>query len=221
MILASDEHILKACPNSIKFAPASSWILPEVYDTIDIHRKLPRISSLTGWKNFTDGHKYRQELYFNQLSIQLPIDWYRSGQPPFIDDIKDNKLIDSTLSAKSSLFLDYQYSIVIENVSDNNMFTEKLIDCLITKTIPIYWGCPNIHEYFDTSGWILLNDTTVDELVNKCKILPDYISQMATVTRNYETAKQYTNYEQRIAETITRFENRDVDPVEQSAKKSY
>ena len=40
------------------------------------------------------------------------------------------------------------YSVAVESSS------ETIIDCLITKTIPIYWGCPNISDFFDTSYWI-------------------------------------------------------------------
>ena len=58
-----------------------------------------------------------------------------------------------------------QFSIAIESTSVENYFSEKLIDCLITKTIPIYWGCPNIEEFFDTRGMIIVN--SVDDLIKK------------------------------------------------------
>jgi hypothetical protein len=49
------------------------------------------------------------------------------------------------------------------------------MDCLLTKTILIYWGCPNISEYFDTTGWIILETETVEELHEKGRELtPDY-----------------------------------------------
>ena len=35
---------------------------------------------------------------------------------------------------------DYMFTIVIENVVDDCWFTEKLMDSLLTGTIPIYWG---------------------------------------------------------------------------------
>jgi hypothetical protein len=28
----------------------------------------------------------------------------------------------------------------------DNWLTEKIIDCMLTGTVPIYWGAPNIHE---------------------------------------------------------------------------
>ena len=46
------------------------------------------------------------------------------------------------------------YSVSVESSSETTYFTETIIDCLITKTIPISWGCPNISDFFDTSYWI-------------------------------------------------------------------
>jgi hypothetical protein len=56
---------------------------------------------------------------------------------------------------KSEGLASYRYSVVIENAREKNYFTEKLIDALLCDTVPIYWGCPNIAEFFDTSGMII------------------------------------------------------------------
>ena len=46
----------------------------------------------------------------------------------------------------------------MENATYPNMFTEKITDCFMTGTIPIYYGISNIGDYFDTNGIITLND---------------------------------------------------------------
>jgi len=38
------------------------------------------------------------------------------------------------------------------------MFTEKITDCFMTGTIPIYYGIKNIGDYFNTDGIIILTD---------------------------------------------------------------
>jgi hypothetical protein len=53
---------------------------------------------------------------------------------------------------------DYKFSIGIENTSENNYITEKFYDCILTDTIPIYFGAPNIVDYFDPNGIIMLPD---------------------------------------------------------------
>jgi hypothetical protein len=50
----------------------------------------------------------------------------------------------------------------MENCKKDYYFTEKLIDCFRTKTIPIYWGCPSIGTFFDVNGILTFN--TVEEL---------------------------------------------------------
>ena len=51
------------------------------------------------------------------------------------------------LKIKKSL-RDYMYSVVIECTTDKNYFSEKIIDCFATMTIPIWYGCDNIGELF-------------------------------------------------------------------------
>ena len=57
---------------------------------------------------------------------------------------------------------EYCFSVAMENVRENYYFTEKLIDCFLTETIPIYWGCPKIGEIFDVRGMFTFED--LDEL---------------------------------------------------------
>jgi hypothetical protein len=45
-----------------------------------------------------------------------------------------------------------------------NYTTEKLHDCFLTKTVPIYYGSPNISDYYNMDG--ILKFETVDELVS-------------------------------------------------------
>jgi hypothetical protein len=42
---------------------------------------------------------------------------------------------------------DYAFSLTIENTKKDYYFTEKLIDCFMTGTVPIYWGCPSIQKF--------------------------------------------------------------------------
>jgi len=40
--------------------------------------------------------------------------------------------------------------------------TEKILDCFLTGTIPIYYGCPNVNDVFDING--IYTFKTKDEL---------------------------------------------------------
>ena len=66
--------------------------------------------------------------------------------------------------------VNYQKSIAIENSSQKNYFTEKLIDCFVCNTLPIYWGCPNIFDYFpEKSIRVIKNSDSIDDIMQKIK----------------------------------------------------
>ncbi len=46
----------------------------------------------------------------------------------------------------------YRHHIVLENTSVPRYWTEKLADPLLAWCHPIYWGCPDVHDWFRTSA---------------------------------------------------------------------
>ena len=85
----------------------------------------------------------------------------------------------------------YKFSVVIENCKRDYWFTEKLIDCLVTGTIPIYWGCPSIGDFFDINGFFIFD--SVKELESIIENLTEdmYLSKIDSVRKNFITAKNY------------------------------
>lgn len=67
-------------------------------------------------------------------------------------------------NCKLSGLLPYQYTMVLENSRQQNYWTEKLADAYLSWCIPIYWGCPNISEFFseDTYRVIGLDSSPAD-----------------------------------------------------------
>jgi hypothetical protein len=168
-IFTYHQTILDRRPNAVKsILPACSWISGNQFHRIDTTKKQFQISCITGFKQLAEGHSFRLLLYFNQQSLikdcKIPMTFYRSSAGNPLPEITVNPFIQKD---KFPLFETYQYSFIIENSSQTNYFTEKLIDCLITKTIPIYYGCPNISEYFDTTGWILLTAPTAEGRIHE------------------------------------------------------
>ncbi len=191
-ILTYDDTLLHL-PNARKFIPSSTWISVEDANAINIDSKKFQISSLTGSKASTDGHRFRLDI-LNRQGFPIPSVFYRTGVHPMTPNKSD----------KIHLFREFQFSLVIENTRQNNCFTEKLCDCLYTKTIPVYYGAPNISEYFDTTGWIILENESVDELLDKIRSLDEswYKRHLDTVIKNYELILQYISYEDNINCTL-------------------
>lgn len=63
---------------------------------------------------------------------------------------------------KSDGLARYRFSIAMENTLSDCYFTEKLVDCFMTATVPIYWGTRSVEEIFDPRGIIFFN--TLNEL---------------------------------------------------------
>lgn len=210
-IICHDSSQFPHHKHAVSYCALNTWIDPSYYNSVDTSLKTFKISHISGYKDWTVGHKIRKDLYMKQRDFQsFPITFYRSWVQPHLPDIQSNPFIPETIptknhsglsrTAKVILFTTYQFSIVIENTKETNYFSEKLIDCLLTKTIPIYYGCANIQEFFDTTGWICLESQTTEdiqkELHNKLKRLHEsyYSLHRDTIEKNYETAKQYSNY---------------------------
>ena len=104
-------------------------------------------------------------------------------------------------NSKTPMF-DCMFHIAIENNSLNNYFTEKVIDCFLSKTIPIYYGDKNIGNHFNEKGIIAINN--VDEIIKVCnELTPEtYERMLPIVLDNYETALDYQDFNVRIKNAI-------------------
>jgi hypothetical protein len=200
--------------NGISYFPAVTWLSPIYYENVDISQKKFKISHMSGHKSMTIGHNVRKEIYMNQnLYNKYPIIFYRSVMKPHLPNINNNPFIpdecpiinktNHTTISKSSkvvLFIEYQFSIIIENTKESNYFSEKLIDCLLMKTIPIYYGCPNINKIFNTNGWIIIESITSNDVINELMkglhTLNEFYYDLYkdVIEENYKLALKYCNF---------------------------
>lgn len=71
---------------------------------------------------------------------------------------------------KLSFIHNYKFSLAIENVSHEGYCTEKLIESFAAGTVPIYWGAPDIAEYFNPKAFINCHDfTSFEEIIERIK----------------------------------------------------
>ena len=160
----------RICPNQVFCPFGGTWLTTEERQ---VHPKNKNVSLIASDKNITEGHKLRHFVAQNFTGIDL----YGYGYHP--------------VEFKSEALKDYRYSIIIENGKFDWYFSEKLIDCFLCGTIPIYWGCPEIGEFFDRDGilkfgpsWQLQN--ILDSVSEK-----HYEKVYNHVKRNFEIAFDY------------------------------
>ena len=192
-ILTHNEKILAHCKNAILFEFGGTWI-PDTYEFKEKHFS---ISTVVGQKTATSGHKMRHVLWERQAEIKNPKCFYQSrhgGPTTFLD----NPILVST----KDVMFDSQFHVSIENSSLKYYFTEKLLDCFRTKTIPIYWGCPNIGDYFNLDGMIVAKN--VDEIIAACNYInpATYASMRSAIEDNYRRSDKYKNLSKRLDEKL-------------------
>lgn len=150
------------------------WVYKDLHE---IYKKTKDISMISSSKRSTTGQILRHSVIEH---FRDKIDLYGRGFNPIKHKIEGLK--------------DHRFSIVIENCKRDYWFTEKLIDCFVTGTIPIYWGCPSIGDFFNIDGMFIFN--TMEELnVILKKIILDPLSEyrikMEGVKDNFGRSKNY------------------------------
>lgn len=154
-----------------------AWVSP-----IELTRERTKLVSLiASEKNYLPGHQLRHEIAKKIYGIDLYGKAYKQ------------------IENKSEALDEYAFSFVIENFSVPGYFTEKLIDCFLRKTIPVYWGDPNIDKVFNKDAIISLNDLQ--------KINFDfYNSKLKIIEENYEIALNYKSNDDNVFQKIIEIE---------------
>ncbi|MBO4907498.1 MAG: hypothetical protein J5486_10815 [Bacteroidaceae bacterium] len=131
-----------------KPAPPSAGIpytFSQDYDSLcqpsDPSKKTKLLSVITSNKAFTRGHLDRIK-FVEKLKAHFgdQIDIFGRGFRPFDD--------------KWDVLRPYKYHIAIENSSQLYYWTEKISDCYLTETFPLYYGCTNLSDYFPKSAFL-------------------------------------------------------------------
>ena len=113
-----------------------------------IYTKTKNLSMISSNKNYCSGHKKRLASIQRLMELDCGIGLY--------GDAAGNKI--KKLHEKMLSHRDYRFSIVVENEAIPGWHTEKILDCFLTGTVPIYWGDPNISDIYDTRGILQMDE---------------------------------------------------------------
>lgn len=141
--------------NIIKHHDLGIWYFNKSYDELINLRNAPKqkkISIVCSDLTWLPGHKKRYA-FVNQLigHFKDKIDVYGKGFN-YIED-------------KFDALYPYEYSVAIENNVVANYFTEKIFECFLTHTVPIYYGCPNITDYFSNKSFIQIDINNLQQSI--------------------------------------------------------
>ena len=184
-VLTYDETLLARLPNAIFFPYGSTWVPDWRARDLTKHAMCSLIASA---KQSQPGHALRHALAERVRAEALDVAVMGRGYAPF--------------ATKAEGLAPYRYSVVIENVRERNCFTEKLVDAVLCRTVPIYWGCPNIGDFMDTSGMILCDgeDALHDALLTMSE--DDYAARLPGLLAARAAAEAYGDFDGRVARAL-------------------
>ncbi len=132
--------------NIIRSHCVDGWWIKRTYDQLkkDEPRKTGVLAVVASDKTALELHRQRFA-FINRLigHFKDRIDVYGSiqGSGHYCDD-------------KYRALAPYKYSLAIEADRFPDYWTEKIADCYLCETMPLYYGCPNIGDYFPSGSFV-------------------------------------------------------------------
>ena len=127
----------------------------KVYEKEDCKNKQNRVSWVTSNASHKPGHKLRMQFKDFLQEKNFDFDLFGRGFNPIED--------------KFNGIFPYKYSIAIENDITDDYWTEKISDCFLSYTIPVYYGARKITEYFPKESMLLIDPDKPEEALEIIK----------------------------------------------------
>lgn len=172
-IFTHDKELIQNNPDFFKFIPGQGALVEE----FGLFEKSKLVSCCVSDKVMSEGHRLRLE-FAKELEKTGQVDMYGYGAnfkyaPTKLETLKD-----------------YMFQFCLENDSYESYYTEKIHDCFLTGTIPIYYGAPDIGDFYNINGIIMIlpDENGVLSFNSECLTEEYYYDHFDAVKENYEIA---------------------------------
>jgi len=169
-VLTYDKELLDRGENFLYYPHGRCWI-----NNFKDEKKTKLCSIFASPKRFTVGHAMRHDI----------ISRWRDKMDVFGQEYK-------SVEFKEEGMNEYMYSITIENSIQEYYWTEKIVDCYASKTIPIFWGSKSVGDgHFNPDGIIFFDE--VDELEQILNDMSEeqYNSMLPAIEDNFNRVEEY------------------------------
>ena len=170
-LLTSQEEQVLPHPHAIRSQTGMPWFYGKPYDEIKLTPPIPKQRLLsTVCSSKRQGHTVhaRRYAFTQRLSRELPgLDIYGHGVR-FVE-------------RKADAIDPYAFHLAIENHYSPHHWSEKLADAFLGYAAPIYYGCPNVFDYFPRESLIPID-------------IEDFEGSLQTIKQ----ALTYENYQRRL-----------------------
>ena len=172
-IFTHDSELLKN-PNARMLNWADVWLTTD-------SEKTKGISLVTSPKNWCPLHRERLRLY-ERFKAAGGVDiFYGDWNNPSIPNIPPQDYLEH-----------YKFSIILEHDIDEYWYTEKLLNCFATKTVPIYTGATKIGEIFNPDGIIQVPYTDmIPRTVIQLRLDEEYNKRKTAIEDNFKRVEPW------------------------------
>jgi hypothetical protein len=158
LLTSQAEWVTGKHPGRIYEQPALIWFYSNRsprgdYDTLVGHIPLHKtrdVSTMCSSKRQGNTlHRRRFEFTFELKKRFSDLEVFGHGVRPLVD--------------KADALDAYRYHIAVENFEGLHHWTEKLADPFLGACMPLYYGCPNVADYFPEESFLYINIWDVEE----------------------------------------------------------
>lgn len=138
-------------PGLVRSQMALPWLVGRSYDELsgsDLPEKTRDVSVICSDKAAAEGHR-RRLTFVGRLTELAAVERFGRGFRELPD--------------KWDGLAPFRYSVAVENSRHEHYWTEKIADCFLAGTVPIYWGAPDIADYFPRESMIVLDTQDPEE----------------------------------------------------------
>jgi hypothetical protein len=160
----------------------ATWWINMDYDALSALAPPPKrrsLSCITSAKRWLPGHRRRLE-FVRTLAAEHGdgVDIFGRGLeslymgPAYKGPLERDSGFPLGRDCKYDGLRDYRYALCIENARHRNYYTEKVVDAWLSWTVPIYWGCPNLADYYPRESFIEFDITApnaADEVIRRAR----------------------------------------------------
>lgn len=171
-VLTYNDDIVNMADNVHYFSMCGCWLYEK---DIKLYHKSKNLSIIASGKAMTEGHRFRNRL----------VEKHRGSFDRICGRAYDP--IDYKLEALAP----YRYSVPMENSVLDTYFTDRLVECFMTGTIPIYYGSRSVTKFFNPDGILFFQ--SMDEFEEHLSKIgeEDYEKRKSAILENFELSKKY------------------------------
>jgi hypothetical protein len=165
-------HICLEPPNEVsKYRQYANKKVKLIINQIDIKKNNILSHGALPW-HINKDYDFLKTLKLESLAKENKVVWVTSNQRSskgynermnFLDRIKELPFVElygrgiNPIDDKWDALQNSKYAIAYENFQNDYYWTEKIIDCFLSYTMPIYYGCNAIENFFPKNSYIQLD----------------------------------------------------------------